>query len=112
MCTEHTPILACVLPAFDSLLSTWTRPSNAHLRRMIDAAVEKMTSQYNERHFSKPHIISIVLHPSLRFRWIERNWPANQVSYAKRTILLELAKYDESQPAAQSTRETIHQPCV
>ncbi|KAF8522675.1 hypothetical protein JB92DRAFT_2706122 [Gautieria morchelliformis] len=24
MCTEHTPILACVLPAFDSLLSTWT----------------------------------------------------------------------------------------
>ncbi|KAF8531074.1 hypothetical protein JB92DRAFT_2692988, partial [Gautieria morchelliformis] len=35
MCTEHTPILACVLPAFDSLLSTWTRmrkePSNAHL---------------------------------------------------------------------------------
>ncbi|KAF8531814.1 hypothetical protein JB92DRAFT_2666163, partial [Gautieria morchelliformis] len=25
MCTEHTPILACVLPAFDSLLSTWTR---------------------------------------------------------------------------------------
>ncbi|KAF8509475.1 hypothetical protein JB92DRAFT_2730090 [Gautieria morchelliformis] len=63
MCTEHTPILACILPAFDSLLSTWTRmrkePSNAHLRRMIDAAVEKMTSQYNERRFSKPHIISI-----------------------------------------------------
>ncbi|KAF8484399.1 hypothetical protein JB92DRAFT_2560940, partial [Gautieria morchelliformis] len=24
MCTEHTPILACILPAFDSLLSTWT----------------------------------------------------------------------------------------
>jgi hypothetical protein len=111
MCTEHTPILACVLPAFDSLLSTWTRmrrePSKLHLRKMIDTAVEKMASQYNERRFSKPYIISIgmcgnffgnslliicspVLHPSLRFKWIERNWPANQIAFAKRTILTEV----------------------
>jgi hypothetical protein len=63
MCTERLPILACVLPAFDSLLSAWTQmcnsPSMLHLRKMLEVGIEKLTLQYNERRFSKSHVISI-----------------------------------------------------
>ena len=63
MCTEHTPILACVVPTFDSLLVAWTQmhsdPSKVYLSAMLDAGMEKFSSQYNKHRFSKSTIIAM-----------------------------------------------------
>ncbi|KAF8584719.1 hypothetical protein K439DRAFT_1616520 [Ramaria rubella] len=83
MCTEKTPILACVVPAFDALLSVLKKmqvdPAKQHLRSMLDVGINKMTSQYNNRRFF--------------YRWIEDNWPIQHVQYARERIMKELSKY-------------------
>ena len=63
MSAEYTPVLACVIPAFDSLLSAWSQmranSAKQHLWKIIDAGLSKMTLQYNDCRFSKTAIISI-----------------------------------------------------
>ncbi|KAF8580816.1 hypothetical protein K439DRAFT_1355822 [Ramaria rubella] len=97
MRTEKTPILACVVLAFDALISMWKQmqadPTKQHLRHMLDAGINKMTSQFNERRLSKTAIFSIVLHPSLRFKWLEDNWPPQHVEYARGLVMKEVGIY-------------------
>lgn len=63
MCAERTPLLACVLPAFDSVLAAWkdmrNDPSKSHLRSALDAGIEKMTLQYNSCRYRRPFIFAI-----------------------------------------------------
>ena len=107
LCAESTPVLACIIPAFNTLLSTWNRmladPSKHHLKSMLKAGITKLISQYNEHQFTKTAIILIgtvisffksssysilipVLHPGLHFKWIEQHWPKQCVDYAKCVI--------------------------
>ena len=64
MCTESMPVLACVIPAFESLLATWMRmrddPAKLHLKKMLNAGINKMTSQYNRIRFAKLSIIALL----------------------------------------------------
>ncbi|KAF8521183.1 hypothetical protein JB92DRAFT_3280079 [Gautieria morchelliformis] len=112
MCTELTPILACVVPTFDSLLAIWIRmrddPSKSHLSSMLDGGNEKLSSQYNERRFSKSTIIAMTLHPSIRFRWIENNWPEAHKKFTHQTILSELGKYN-TQSNVPSSPDSVAQ---
>ncbi|KAF8589684.1 hypothetical protein K439DRAFT_1612489 [Ramaria rubella] len=111
MCAEKTPILACIIPTFYSLLATWDHlhadPSKVHLKKMLDTGIEKMTAQYNEHRFAKLTIIAITFHPALCFRWIEQNWPASYVEYAQKLILSELAKFDNLHAAGRPTRDVV-----
>ena len=63
MCIELTPILACVVPTFNSLLVAWTQmlsdPSKVHLSAMLDTGMEKLSLQYNKHRFSKSTIIAM-----------------------------------------------------
>jgi len=63
MCKERTPMLACVLPIFEFLISRWKnmldKPGYAHIRPMLEAGLDKCRSLYNEHRFNKTTIFAI-----------------------------------------------------
>jgi len=63
MSKERAPMLACVIPIFEFLISQWkkmlAKPSLVHLHRMLEAGLNKFNSKYDEYRFSKPVIFSI-----------------------------------------------------
>ena len=63
MCAERTPILACILPAFNSVLAAWKDMrddlSKSHLAPALGAGIKKMTSQYNKCRYHRPFIFAI-----------------------------------------------------
>jgi hypothetical protein len=63
MCAESTPVLARVVPAYETVLNTWRRmmsdPEKQHLQAMLKAGTDKMKAQYNNQRYVKAFIISI-----------------------------------------------------
>lgn len=63
VCEEKTPILTYVLPAFDSLFSTWRQMCNDlnlhHLSPMLNAGIQKLEEQYVTVQYLKTAIIAI-----------------------------------------------------
>jgi hypothetical protein len=63
VCAERTPVLARVVPAFESVLNTWqtmsSNPEKQYLHGMLRAGIDKMKMQYNSQRYVKAFIISI-----------------------------------------------------
>lgn len=114
MSRESTPMLACSLPAYESVLASLKEAANqqkySYMKHAIQAGIDNMQKNYNERVFSKLFILAIAIHPSMRMRWFERKWSKSGVTFAREVIFEELYKYQTKMtPPTPSVPSSHHQ---
>ncbi|GJJ10159.1 hypothetical protein Clacol_004385 [Clathrus columnatus] len=93
MSAEATPTISFYFPFYFALVSTLDRQSNdprfCYLSEVLQTGYEKLQEHIYEMRFSKPVLLSIVLHPALQFKWVQDNWPQERLSVARRMIFEE-----------------------
>lgn len=102
---EETPVLAGVIPAFEIFLSKWDKLAIAkpRLKPWIDEGLKWATKYYRRLDLSDAYVVGmckfcfthdrsitlntwIVINPSVRFSWIEKNWDEKYKKHAVTTI--------------------------
>jgi hypothetical protein len=90
---DKTPVLAGVIPAFEIFLSKWEKLAVAkpRLKPWIDEGLKWTTKYYRRLDSSDAYVIAmckfyfiseftllkysyLVINPSIRFSWMEKNW--------------------------------------
>ncbi|KIJ38596.1 hypothetical protein M422DRAFT_258704 [Sphaerobolus stellatus SS14] len=106
MSAEATPVMSFYITFYYGLISTLKHrskePRYQYLSEVLQAAISKLDENMGDMRFSKAVILSVIIHPALRFNWIKDNWPAHRLPEAQRIILKELQKYDRAVQEAMS----------
>lgn len=111
MTAEERPLLSGALPALEKFVAEWERMQEKYplLAEGLEAGLTKVTEYYNkgfEDHpayavamgllfsrSSKSMLTSsscVVLNPTEKMRWMERNWSAEAVQDVKNAVLAEV----------------------
>jgi hypothetical protein len=102
---DKTPVLAGVIPAMEIFLTKWEKLALAkpHLKPWIDVGLTWATKYYRRLDSSNAYVIAmckfhftlkeytlkyslLVINPSIRFSWIQKNWEDKYKKCAMATI--------------------------
>jgi hypothetical protein len=105
MSKEKTPVLSGSIPAFEMMITAWSKLSatQPRLKPFVDIALSWAEKYYAKTHRTKAYIIAmckhgylfvsynaefhLVINPSVRLSWMKKHWSAARVKAAEKIIL-------------------------
>ncbi|KIL56314.1 hypothetical protein M378DRAFT_188580 [Amanita muscaria Koide BX008] len=95
MSAEKTPMLATSMVHFEMFMTNWETigNSNPDLRQFTDIGLNWATKYYRRMDNSKAYLVSQLLDPRIRFKYIEKHWEPRYIMKAKEVIKDLMRKY-------------------
>ncbi|KAG5633628.1 hypothetical protein H0H81_006433, partial [Sphagnurus paluster] len=97
---ERTPTLTVALPAYEQLLAMFklfkNNPLDANIIEAIDASIEKLETYLEKTRNTRVYAIALMLNPTIKLEWLERNWSTEEVEKAKNWLRQSMLEYQKA----------------
>ncbi|KIK21669.1 hypothetical protein PISMIDRAFT_103770 [Pisolithus microcarpus 441] len=112
MSSEKRATLNHAVPSFELFMTAWEKlhETNKHIAPFIDVSLKWAKQYYNRMDNTQAYIISMLVDPSLRFRWIRKYWGQEWITHAEDIVLALMEKYRATKVSASGNIESSSQP--
>ncbi|KIJ58550.1 hypothetical protein HYDPIDRAFT_102399, partial [Hydnomerulius pinastri MD-312] len=112
--SESLPTVCNYLRTFEKFYVNWKRmgenPNNLRLSPFINKGLEWADKYYTRMGDTKAYLISMVLNPNERLKWIKKHWDAADVEATTKVIHETMSEYRKRETTDVSVEQNIHHP--